>query len=200
MFPQTHKIISEYLHENISKNFGIELNRKSLIYGSIKPDIVPSLAKLDHFKPQTFNLILDEVHRLSNYQLNPNHESLKDFSTQIGVVTHFIADYFCLPHNDRVKYRKATIVSHLIYENNLHKLFKEYHGQFKDIVIPKKTFNVPNYASHLIKGVVDELHTEYSLREESLMKDLTSSLQATLAVTSYIIYHVLRGGIEKQVA
>ncbi len=192
MFPQTHKIISEHLHQSILGILGIELNKQSIIYGSIKPDITPSLARLDHFKPQTFNLIMNEIHKLSHYPLSINNESIKYFSTQIGIVTHFIADFFCVPHNDRVKYRKATIINHMIYENNLHRLFKQYNGNFKDnLIITKNHFNVDNYSAHIIKSVIDELHDDYSKRTESLENDLMSSLQATSVVGLYIVQHAL---------
>ena len=53
LLPQTHKIISEYVYNNVKDIFGISLNRFSLVYGSIKPDIVYNLVRLEHFKPQS---------------------------------------------------------------------------------------------------------------------------------------------------
>jgi len=191
MFPHTHKIISEHLHENILNTLGVELNKNSLIYGSIKPDLAPSLAKLDHFKPQTFNLIMNEIHRLSQTSFTENRDFIKHFSTQIGVVTHFIADFFCVPHNDRVKYRKATIINHMLYENNLHKIFKDFDDK---INASKDNFNVDNYSAHIIKCSIEQLHHEYILREESFMNDLTSSLEATSAVGLYIVRHAISQG------
>ncbi|MBM7616382.1 zinc dependent phospholipase C family protein [Alkaliphilus hydrothermalis] len=188
MFPHTHKIISEHLHESIVNTLGVELNKNSLIYGSIKPDIAPSLAKLDHFKPQSFELIMNEIHRLSQTSFANNKEFIKNFSSQIGVVTHFIADFFCVPHNDRIKYRKATIVSHMIYENNLHKLFKDFDGK---VIASQEDFTVDNYSAHIIKRAIEQLHQQYNSREESFMNDLTSSLEATSAVGLYIVRHAI---------
>lgn len=51
MLPQTHKIISEHVYNNIKETFNVKLNKRSLIYGSIKPDIAYSLVKLDHLSP-----------------------------------------------------------------------------------------------------------------------------------------------------
>jgi len=164
------------------------LNKNSLVYGSIKPDIAPSLAKLDHFKPQSFDLIMNEIHRLSQMSFANNKEFIKNFSTQIGVVTHFIADFFCVPHNDRVKYRKATFISHMIYENNLHKIFRDFDGKVSAL---KEDFTVDNYSAHIIKCAIDQLHQKYNARDESFMNDLTSSLEATSAVGLYIVRHAI---------
>ncbi len=188
MLPQTHKIISEHLYENVKTYLGVELNKNSLIIGSIKPDFVPHLLKLDHFKPQSFNMIMDEIHKLSQLQLEGNDAFMKDFSTQIGVVTHFIADFFCLPHNDRVTYRKATIINHIAYENRLHKLFKESSAS---VLVSNSLFNTDNDTALPVKNMMDFLHYEYQLKEEALYNDLISSLRATSAVGLYIVYHAL---------
>ena len=93
MLPQTHKIISEHVYDNIKNTFNVDLNKRSLIYGSIKPDIAYSLVKLDHFKPQSFDFICDEINKLSNYDFELNKEFIKFLSRRIGVVTHFISDF-----------------------------------------------------------------------------------------------------------
>lgn len=188
MLPQTHKIISEHLYENVRSYLGVELNKNSLIYGSIKPDFAPHLLKLDHFKPQSFNLVMDEIHKLSRVSLEGNDQFMKDFSVQIGVVTHFIADFFCVPHNDRVTYRKATIINHLLYENKLHRMFKGFQDSIK---VSNSLFNPDNGSALQVKNMMDKLHKEYQSRQETMKNDLESSLRATTAVGLYIVYHAM---------
>ncbi len=188
MLPQTHKIISEHLYQNVKSYLGVELNKNSLIIGSIKPDFTPHLLKLDHFKPQSFNFIMDEIYRLSQLRIEGNQHFIKEFSTQIGVVTHFIADFFCLPHNDRVTYRKSTIINHIIYETRLHKLYKEFNTS---VPVANSLFNTSNDSALPVKNMMDFLHQEYQLREEAMENDLLSSLRATSAAGLYIVYHAL---------
>lgn len=187
MFAQTHKIISENVHNNIKRILGVDLNKLSLIYGSIKPDIAYSLAKMDHFKPQSFNFVCDEINELSNLDFELNKEFVKHISTRIGVTTHFISDFFCVPHNDRLTY-KHNIINHMQYENNLHKLFKTFDGK---IEISKDNFNISNNYSNSINILIDDLHEQYQRRGESLLNDLHSSIHASTIVGLFIVYNAI---------
>ncbi|QUH24392.1 zinc dependent phospholipase C family protein [Serpentinicella alkaliphila] len=183
MFPQTHRIISQHVHHHVSELLGVNLNKSSLTYGSIKPDIAPHLAKLAHFKPNTFDYICDEINELSKFSLVPNVQFMKLVSTNIGVVTHFIADYFCVPHNDRATY-KNNFLQHMKYENNLHKLFKSFDKKI-DLTDTAHIFYTNNNIS--IKDYLETLHLEYTNRGESLENDLESSVLASSSVALFII-------------
>ncbi|MCC5909325.1 MAG: zinc dependent phospholipase C family protein [Clostridiaceae bacterium] len=185
MLPQSHVIIAEHLHQSIKEILNVELHKGSLIYGSIKPDIPLNLAGIRHFKPQSFDFIGNEIHQLSQYPLIDNKEYIKWLSKEIGIVTHFIADYFCVPHNDRKTY-KNHFVDHILYEKNLHNQYKTYNNK---IEITKGFFNVENNTCDTIKKVIDELHHLYSLRGESLINDLKTSIKASSIVGLFIVYH-----------
>ncbi|MCK9267944.1 MAG: zinc dependent phospholipase C family protein [Alkaliphilus sp.] len=191
MLPQTHRIISEHVYNNIKNILGVNLNRRSLIYGSIKPDISYNLVKLEHFKPQSFNFICDEINRLSDYKFESNKEFIKFFSRHIGIVTHFISDFFCVPHNDRITYEN-NFIDHIKYEHRLHQLFKSFDSRIK---VSKKHFNVNNGNSYSIKILVDALHLQYTQRGESLINDLYSSIYASSIVGLFIIYNALNNNI-----
>ncbi|MGV8155066.1 MAG: zinc dependent phospholipase C family protein [Alkaliphilus sp.] len=49
MLPTSHKIISEHVYKVVNDPLGVKLNKKQLIYGSIKPDLTPKFLRLDHF-------------------------------------------------------------------------------------------------------------------------------------------------------
>lgn len=164
----------------------MELDKKNLIYGSIKPDIPLHLSGLKHFKPQSFNYICSQIHQLSQLTLINNKEHIGLVSKQIGIVTHYVADYFCVPHNDRNTY-KNHFINHFQYEKKLHKFYKEsYESKFN---ICKNDFNIQNQTPHSITSLLDKMHSIYSQKEESLINDMESSINATLAVSFYIIYH-----------
>ncbi len=187
MFAQTHKIISEHVHNNIKSILGVDLNKLNLIYGSIKPDISYSLAKLDHFKPQSFEFVCNEINELSSYDFEQNKEFIKLISTRIGVATHFISDFFCVPHNDRDKYEN-NFIEHFKYENSLHKLFKNFNEK---IEIPHNYFNISNCSSESVKILVDKFHAQYKNRGESPLNDVRSSIQVSSIVALFIIYNSL---------
>ncbi|ABR47895.1 conserved hypothetical protein [Alkaliphilus metalliredigens QYMF] len=188
MIAQSHKLISEHIHMQVKETLGVELNKNSLIYGSIKPDIAPRLAKMQHFKPQSFNYICEQIQDLSQYSLIENEELIKLISRQLGVITHFVADFFCLPHNDRITYRKSHFLNHFYYESKLHGFIKDYN---KKIDITTSQFNYDNHSNHSIQNFLDGLHQQYLGRSEGYMNDVTSAMNATTLVSLFVIYHTL---------
>lgn len=190
LLAQTHKIISEHVHRNIKEILGVDLNKLSLIYGSIKPDIAYSLVKMDHFKPQSFNFVCNEINELSNYDFQSNKEFIKLISTRIGIATHFISDFFCVPHNDRATY-KNNFIEHIKYEHQLHKVFKTFTDP---IEISKNDFNISNTHCDIIKTLIDDLHMQYQNRGESLINDVRSSIHVSSIVSLFIVGNALKNG------
>jgi len=193
LLAQTHKIISEHVHHTIKEVLGVDLNKINLIYGSIKPDISYSLFKMGHFKPQSFNFVCNEINELSNYDFQCNKEFNKLLSTRIGITTHFISDFFCVPHNDRGKY-KNNFINHVKYEHKLHKLFKTFD---ENIEISQNYFNINNSYSDPIKTLIDDLHMQYQRRGESLLNDIQSSIQVSSIVGLFIVYNALNNNKNK---
>ncbi|MBN4050900.1 MAG: hypothetical protein COA82_02455 [Alkaliphilus sp.] len=193
MLPTSHKIISEHVYEVVNNTLGVKLNKNQLIYGSIKPDLTPKFLRLEHFKPESFNQIMDEVKELSISQFSESSLFIKQFSQQLGVVTHFIADYFCVPHNDRNTY-KSHFIDHVVYEYKLEKLFKS-HSHKTSII--KEAFNVNNYSSSPISNVIDSLHISYTMRGESMTNDVISSLDAVSTVALFATYNAINNYYRK---
>lgn len=196
MLPITHRLISEHIHRNVKETLGIELNKGCLIYGSVKPDIAPKLLMMDHFKPQSFDIVMNEIHNLSQFKLIDNKQFMRFYSTQIGIVTHFIADFFCVPHNDRRTY-KNNFYDHVIYENDLHKQLKAFN---EDVRVSYNSFNVDNLTPFTIKKVIDHYHKEYSHLEETQMNDIKCSLHAATAVTLYILHNAMKSSSIREIA
>ena len=183
MLPQTHKIIADIIYEDVYKEHQVKLNKTQLIYGSIKPDIYSGFPKLKHFKPQSFSVICNDISALSSSQAEDNRGAISKLSQNIGVVTHYVSDYFCVPHNDRTTYQHH-IINHIQYENQLHRIYKESDlqkrkaatDQWLDFTDVQKVMNY-----------LDELHDAYSRKSESLLNDFNSSLQASRAVATMIV-------------
>jgi len=188
MLPQTHMIISEHVFRNTEKALGFSLHKASLSYGSIKPDIAPHLLKLDHFKPQSFNLVCKRITALANTEFDNSTESHKFLSREIGVITHFISDFFCVPHNDRKTY-KNNFMNHMAYENNLHKVFKE-----KEVKMNQLYFfsHLHSNCDRGIKEVIGDFHNEYLAQEESMENDRHYAIMASSLVSIFITEQVIK--------
>jgi len=87
------------------KGLGFHLNAKSFLFGNLFPDLIHSYIWRRH-----------EYHNSRDY-IRKKIESFKKrpffFSFQLGIVTHYICDYFCYPHSSA--YDKG-LLQHILYE------------------------------------------------------------------------------------
>lgn len=182
MLPQTHKIIANLIYDDVYTEHNVKLNKTQLVYGSIKPDIYSGMPKLKHFKPQSFSVICNDISALSSSQTENNRAAIARLSQKIGVVTHYVADYFCVPHNDRSTYQHH-IINHIQYENQLHLMYKETNL--------RKTATIDQWLDfsdvRRVMNYLDQLHNAYSNRNESLLNDLNGSLQASRTIATMIV-------------
>jgi len=181
LLPQTHKLIADIIYDDVYMEHNVQLNKTQLVFGSIEPDIYSGLPKLKHFKPQSFSVICNDISTLASSQTENNRAAIARLSRKIGVVTHYVADYFCVPHNDRSTYQHH-IINHIQYENQLHLMYKD-----SDLKRKAATDQWLDFSDiQKVMKYLDELHSAYSNRSESLLNDLNGSLQASRAVATMI--------------
>lgn len=185
MLIPTHKIISEHIDHHIQKSLKVKLNKHMLAYGNMKPDIAPRLKRKKHYKDPTFDFVLDEIISLIDDGLSENLISINKFSTRLGVITHFLCDFFCLPHHDR-DYFSDKLMEHMIYEKRLHDHFKSFSGIDKI-----KAPYIRNISKEDIKNFIEELHQEYQVAPRGFQTDMNHSVNVSSAVGILIVEHSL---------
>ncbi|WP_143151279.1 zinc dependent phospholipase C family protein [Tepidibacter formicigenes] len=188
---QTHKIIANHMHYNIKNSLNVNLNENFLIYGAMKPDIAPRLAIKKHYKNQSFDFVLDEILNLINDGLKENPISINKFSTKLGVISHFLSDFFCLPHHDR-HYYHDKLIEHLKYEKTLHEHFTNFKGLDK-IKIPY----LENIDKNNIKNFIEELHDIYKNNKMGFENDITGSINISCAIGILIVENSIVTSLEK---
>jgi hypothetical protein len=188
LLPQTHAIIAGIITDDVYQEHQVKLNKTHLLYGSIKPDLYSGFPKLKHFKPQSFNIICRDISTLSASKTEDNRAAVARLSQQIGVVTHYIADYFCVPHNDRKTYHNH-IIDHIRYESKLHHMYLQTAIPVQNsIALHKIDFT----RVEMVTNYLDHLHGLYSNRSESLFNDFNSSMMASRIVASMIVRQAVK--------
>jgi hypothetical protein len=120
---QSHLLIGKVIHEFILDNYGVNLNPVLLIYGCIKPDISPKLINIPHYKEKSFSIISNRINALQKTTLPKNQKEMTSFSMELGIIIHYITDYFCYAHNNK---DTNKLSEHFIYEINLHSDLRKY--------------------------------------------------------------------------
>lgn len=114
---QVANMISKKLDNKLKEGFTI--NKLAFYLGSISPDlncIYPA-----HRLSTTANRFQKRVKRVDNFE----HGLVRSFT--LGVITHYVCDYFCYAHNI-----ESLGFPHKNYETGLYKYFKTHRDMFID--------------------------------------------------------------------
>ena len=112
-------------------------HRKSFLIGSILPDCIPSFLTRKHTIEDTFVILRKEIEKLTE-EYDVNRGVGMYFCRHLGVVTHYVADYFTLPHN---KVFQGTLKDHIFYEKDLKFELRSYiHNEDPELVRDKSPY------------------------------------------------------------
>lgn len=169
----THIMIAETLYQRLSKK--MFLDRKAFYYGNIKPDLSPQCLRNPHILDNYLFLIHHDSNRLIEEK-----PPTKELSVELGVICHYVCDFFCYCHLDRALYHRFFF--HFIYEIRLHLamcriLFKR---ELRLKRGEKKHGN--NFASMIV-----EMRNEYMTKQKTLQRDIEYALRTSL-LTCEVIY------------
>lgn len=194
IFADAHKIIAREMNDNIFNIYGIKLDEENLLWGSILPDVLPKYKFIRHYKEESLDFLSNEIMKIiyNNKDLDLEGEidslALKLLSKRIGIVSHYISDYTCLPHAKRWTFQE-NMFKHLKYEAKLNEYVKDHKFernkiQSEDLDIyesdPKElNKNIQEY----INNIIGE---EYSLKE-SFANDLNFALSLNLKISYFIL-------------
>ena len=129
--------------------------KKSFYLGSILPDCVPSFLTRRHCIEDTIEILKEEIDKITtDYDANKGLSTY--FCRHLGVITHYVADYFTFPHNSIYQ---GNIKDHCIYEEDLKHAMREYVKSDRAKKIREK--NGMFHDSNEIIDFIKKVHAEY---------------------------------------
>ena len=87
------------------KNLGFKINEKLFLLGNIFPDLIQSYIWRRHEYQHSREYIIKKIDILKKRPLL--------FSFHLGILAHYISDYFCYPHS--ASFEKG-LIDHIAYE------------------------------------------------------------------------------------
>ena len=119
--------------ENILKYSNAEaislINKNRFIWGNVKPDCIPQYKRIRHYFDESIDIIIEKILYLSSLTMYEVHYemTIAKFSEELGVICHFLCDYFCAPHYYRWECTSTKIMKdHMLYEKRLAKITKTF--------------------------------------------------------------------------
>jgi hypothetical protein len=193
IFAETHKIIASNIYDNVYDIYGVKLNKDKLLWGSVAPDIVPKYKFIRHYQKESINYITKEIMKiifLSRYIdfnkiLDPFAMNL--LSSKIGIISHYLSDYVCLPHANRWTFADSML-KHIKYESSLNE-YAVKHTFIKNVIDTNDIDIFENEFTTLktkIKHYIQNVVEEYSLKS-GFDNDLNFALSLNLKITYFIL-------------
>ena len=112
-----HIEVGKYLYEQLEKDN--KINRIAYLFGNVAPDL--NCVYPAHRLRTTEKRFYKRLVRIDNTHFN----ILKSFT--LGVVTHYICDYFCYAHSI-----ESLGIKHKIYETNLYNYYNMHLQEIQD--------------------------------------------------------------------
>ena len=182
MILNTHLTISNALIENLDSSKSFFISEKNFIYGNIKPDMTSKYVLHKHYLKESFDMIIGKIKSLCKLSLDfiEKYFSISKFSQELGVICHFLCDFFCVPHSQRWEF-SHSFKKHVIYEKDLQSIAKD--TNFKTL---------EKASIHHIGGEAffNKLYKEY-VKKEDFENDLFFSTYMCNSVVDYILNCIL---------
>jgi hypothetical protein len=174
----THLDFASVIRSAVSEQIDVELNRRGFIYGNIKPDIIPSYFLIPHFKkPKTMEFLKAEIAELTKYKLQKHQKCSREFSERLGIVTHYLSDFFCYVHS---QHSNCGVLSHYIYEVKLWLFCRKHCTSIKTLDYSRYIEITPNTDS--IYTLIENLQKKYLSKSPSYALDVVYSLRMCISL------------------
>lgn len=146
-----HGKIGYILSKELISNGYSCINTKSFVYGNILPDLNLKYRMTMHSKSEDWNLVLKIIGDVAY-----GRERNVNISKKLGIVSHYLCDFFTFPHNNQFK---KNIICHELYEQSQrfllwNKLLEIWNACSKEIQIELKSIRD-------IKNYIEDMHSIY---------------------------------------
>lgn len=121
MRKKSHISVARYLMNSSGMEY-LQKHKKSFYLGSILPDCTPSFITRRHSIDETLDILRKEIDKITvNYNFEKGLSSY--YCRHLGIITHYVADYFTFPHNTIFP---GTLKDHCVYEEDLKHAIRNY--------------------------------------------------------------------------
>lgn len=179
----THRIVAQNILKNANSKKVYLINHNRFIWGAVKPDCVPKYKFRKHYYAESIDMIIAKICYLSSLSIEDivYRMSVEKFSEELGVICHFLCDFFCAPHYYRWEFKSTNAVKkHMLYEKRLAKVAKRYRPS--SLIDEKIEF-------HSIRQLISKLQLMYDGKPD-YKKDLKFSYYICDNVINMILDNV----------
>ena len=167
MRKKSHIALARYLVRN-SYSLDLFQHKKAFYFGSIQPDLNPGMISAPHEFESSYtelkNMILELIEGVHGGQ------DSSSFWRNLGIVLHYIADYFTFPHNSNYG---GSLKDHCLHERDM-KHFLRYFIQTPEAawILNRQKYKRGRAETPAeLFGYIEEAHRCYLRRSHSVEDD-----------------------------
>lgn len=179
MRKKSHISLAWYLMNSEGMD-SLKQHKGSFYLGSILPDCVPSFLVRRHTFEDSFGVLEKELEKLVSH-FDPKKGIDSYFCRHLGVITHYISDYFTFPHNDNYP---GKLKDHCIYEEKLKKRLRSYVHSPEAV---RERVAVTICTPQEILAFVRRMHEMYKLAESVVKRDCEYIIELCHTVVDTIL-------------
>ncbi len=167
MRKKSHITLARYLVSE-SRDKELKKHKYSFYLGSVLPDIKPSFIYRRHEITETFPALQKRIRVLSEQNAEEKEKNNSKYYRHLGEVSHYIADYFTYPHNEKFA---GGFREHCFYEEVLKKQLRQ-HIQSGKAASRKKKY-IEFSAPEALFDFVEKTHQDYLSGQNTVEGDIS---------------------------
>ena len=178
MIAHTHRLIGEFLFQQIPVTLQKKIDHNLFVNGNVKPDVVKEYRKMSHYYWDNEEYVFQIFKRLMTEPM-----SREEFSDLLGVLIHFLCDYTCIYHANSYVYKRDSLRLHMQYEMKFHVYSRRSFPRIQKIdIIPfQRLEEVRSYVKMLVK------RTNIPEANPNVEKDFNEMVSLTVGVLFYVL-------------
>ena len=168
MRKKSHIALAGYLVREMD-DVNMQKHWKAFYFGSILPDLTPMMIAAPHKFDSSYLELKERIAKLLS-EARGHTCKKRTLFCRLGVVMHYLADYFTFPHNTTFE---GNLKDHCLYERDMkHELRVRIHTEEAAQIFKRqqKKQNQIRTAPQLF-DYIEEMHRTYLKRRENLADD-----------------------------
>ena len=150
-------------------------------FGSLEPDLVPSFITTKHRIDLTFHKLEKKINKVID-EYDKNKGMTIGLSKDLGVITHYIADYFTFPHNTIYP---GNLKDHCVYEGEMKLYLRQYLLDGRARAEQKAPVKLASLEQ--LYAFIQKTHDEYLQMKHSIEEDCCYIVNLCYQVVTTII-------------
>ena len=159
----------------------LNAHKKALYWGSIQPDCIPSFLTRKHCIEETFPLLKKELSLLVE-EYNYDQGVTAYFCKHLGIILHYVADYFTFPHNS---FYPGNFKDHCFYENDLKLYLRAYVRS--EAAKQERSEHIHAFTVDDLCQIIEEAHKQYRHSQNGVETDCSFIVSICHKIADFLL-------------